>query len=171
MAVDIELQLVPLAQRSALENLFQLYVHDFSEHWAGTARGEVDDDGRFEPYPLDGYWREEGLVPLFLRHADRLVGFALLNCAGHTGLAVDRNVAEFFILRKHRRAGLGKAAATELFARYPGQWEAAVARRNVGAQTFWRSAITDHSRMRGLKEHDLPRFALHDPRPHRLGRG
>ena len=152
---EIELQVASAADRSVLENLFQLYIHDFSEHWSGTAKGELGDDGRFEPYPLDVYWRDEGAVPLLLRRAGLLVGFALVNRAGHLGLALDRNLAEFFIARKHRRAGLGQAAAAAIFIRYPGQWETAVARRNVGALTFWRRAIATHPRVRDLEEHDV----------------
>ena len=30
-----------------LQNLFQLYTHDFSEFWAGSARGGLGADGRF----------------------------------------------------------------------------------------------------------------------------
>ena len=33
--------------RETIANLFQLYVHDFSEQWAGTDRGELQEDGRF----------------------------------------------------------------------------------------------------------------------------
>ena len=151
----IDLQVASAAERSVVENLLQLYVHDFSEHWSGMAQGELGDDGRFAPYPLDAYWRDEDAVPLLLRHAGRIVGFALVNRAGHMAQALDRNMAEFFIARKHRRAGLGQAAAMAIFSRYPGQWETAVARRNVGGLTFWRRAITTHPRMQDLEEHDV----------------
>ena len=129
-------------ERDALANMFQLYVHDFSELWAGTPRGELGDDGRFEAYgPLDLYWREADRIPLMLRCEGRPVGFALVNAFAHSGLPVDRSMAEFFVVRKHRRSGAGTEAARTIFNRYPGQWEAAVARRNVGALAFWRRAI------------------------------
>jgi predicted acetyltransferase len=54
----IEVAAAKFSERGVLDNLFQLYVHDFSEQWVGTPRGEVGVDGRFEPYPwLDSYWR------------------------------------------------------------------------------------------------------------------
>jgi len=40
-----------------------------------------------------------------------LAGFALLNDKSHTGDKVDRNVAEFFVLRKYRGSGIATAAA------------------------------------------------------------
>ena len=30
---------------AVLQNLFQLYTHDFSEFWAGSARGELPGEG------------------------------------------------------------------------------------------------------------------------------
>ena len=164
-----------LDERAALANLMQLYVHDFSDFWSGTSNGDLRDDGRFEDYPLDPYWRDEGQmgdplsgplsdqlsdpvddqvggklsggrahrhVPLLVRRDGALIGFALLNTSSHSGQSVDRNMAEFFIARKHRRGGVGTAAAREIFARFPGVWEAAVARRNGGALAFWRAAVS-----------------------------
>lgn len=50
-------------------------------------------------------------------------------------------VAEFFVLRKWRRHGVGRAAATELFRRFPGWWEVAQEPENLPAQRFWRQVI------------------------------
>ncbi len=39
-----------------IQNLIQLYTHDFSEFWGGSERGDLNAEGRFEEYPLDQYW-------------------------------------------------------------------------------------------------------------------
>lgn len=135
-----------------LANLFQLYIHDFSEQWAGTARGELEADGRFAPYPLDAYWREPARIPLLFRVAGHLAGFALINDHAHSGRPAARNMAEFFVVRKHCRAGIGLAAARLIFRRYPGQWEVAVARTNPGALAFWRKAIGESGFAREIEE-------------------
>ena len=142
---DLEVAVATPQERVVLENLMQLYVHDFSEQWSDQARGEVGPDGLFEPYPLDSYWNDPAHVPLLVRKGGHLAGFALLDTHSHAGGAVDRNMAEFFILRKHRRGGVGLAAAQAIFARYPGVWEAAVARRNIAALRFWRKAVSDYA--------------------------
>jgi predicted acetyltransferase len=54
---------------------------------------------------------------------------------------LDHSVAEFFVLRKYRRIGVGSRAAKILFERWPGSWEVAVARYNKPALSFWRKAI------------------------------
>ncbi|MEO6215843.1 MAG: GNAT family N-acetyltransferase [Sphingomonas sp.] len=127
--------------RVALANMMQLYAHDFSELWSGEARGELGEDGLFAAYPLDAWWREPDHVALLVKVDGFLAGFALLNATSHTDRPLDRNMAEFFIVRKHRRSGVGTAAARMIFSRYAGHWETAVARANHGAHDFWRAAI------------------------------
>jgi predicted acetyltransferase len=151
---DIEVTVAAAHERSVLQNLLQLYMHDFSEHWAGRPDGEIGDDGRFAPYPLDAYWEEPNHVPLLLRSNGHLIGFALLDRTSHTGHALDRNMREFFILRKHRRSGAGTAAAQAIFSRYPGRWETAIARRNTAALPFWRKAIAGHPGVEDMAESD-----------------
>jgi predicted acetyltransferase len=85
-----------------------------------------------------------------VRCDDCLAGFVLVNDRGHSGEPIDRNMAEFFILRKYRRHGVGRAAAERIFTQHPGQWEVAVARKNVAALSFWRTAITRASHAREL---------------------
>jgi predicted acetyltransferase len=161
----VELVLATPGDRAALENMFQLYVHDFSEQWADRPdAGELGDDGRFAAYGFfDDYWREPDRIPLLLRVEGRLVGFALLNTVSHTGAELDRNMAEFFIARKYRRGGVGTAAVHAIFDRYPGRWEAAVARRNVGALAFWRRAVASHPRTAWLEEADVESPAWNGP--------
>jgi predicted acetyltransferase len=94
-------------------------------------------------------------VPLLLNMDGHLAGFALINRLSRTGLAVDHNMAEFFVVRKHRRRGVGRAAAAEIFSRYRGRWELAMARRNVAALAFWREVIKSEPRVADLDEIDL----------------
>jgi predicted acetyltransferase len=127
---------------SVLQNMLQLYTHDFSELWAGTSKGDLQPDGRFADYPLGEYWLQPSWSAAIVRCDDHLAGFALVNDRGHSGKPVDRNMAEFFILRKYRGRGVGRAAAEQIFARHPGQWEVAVARKNIAALRFWRTTIS-----------------------------
>jgi predicted acetyltransferase len=151
----VEMTVARAEDRQVLENLMQLYVHDFSEHWAGTADGELGEDGRFGLFPLDSYWTEADRIPLLIRADGFLAGFALLNTYAHSGRPVDRSVAEFFVVRKYRREGVGQAAAQAIFKRYPGQWEAAVVRRNVGALAFWRRAASTCPGVSDVDEQDV----------------
>jgi predicted acetyltransferase len=143
------------AQAQIIQNLMQLYTHDFSEFWAGTTRGDLSPDGRFEAYPLDEYWSRPKWSALLIWRNDILAGFSLVNDQTHSGEAVNRNVAEFFILRKHRCQGVGQFAAQSVFSLHPGTWEAAVARKNVRAREFWRKAIQEGGKASDIRELDL----------------
>ena len=139
--------------RQTLGSLFQLYTHDFSEQWAGQARGELGEDGRFPDYPnLDSYWSDPTRHPYLIRADGYLAGFALINDHSHANLPLDHAVAEFFVVRKHRRSGVGRIAALQLIGDRPGQWEMAVARANIGALTFWRGVTKAVGR--GVEELD-----------------
>jgi predicted acetyltransferase len=160
---DIKVELALPEERAALASLMQLYIHDFSEFWAGTPQGELQDDGLFWNYPLEGYWGEPGRLPLLIRRDGHLAGFALINAVTHSGRDADRNMAEFFIVRKHRRNGVGRAAAQEIFSRHAGLWEVAIVRRNVQARAFWRGAIGSHPAARDVEEFDLASEAWNGP--------
>lgn len=152
----VEMVVAGPERRAAIENLFQLYVHDFSEQWWDRPDGELSDDGRFGAYPhMDSYWGEEGRVPLLITADGRLAGFALLNRVGHLGRPLDRNMAEFFVARKHRRAGVGLAAAHLILERWPGVWEIGVTRRNAGALPFWRGVAQTCPRRVAMEQFDL----------------
>ena len=153
---DLEITVAREGERPTLANLFQLYIHDFSELIPDRPEFELGPDGRFRDYPLDAYWSGTAHVPLLMRVSGRLVGFALLDQASRTGQPVDRNMREFFIARTHRRKGVGTAAAQALFSRYPGRWETAVARSNTPALSFWRRAIRQHANARDERRRSVP---------------
>ena len=67
-------------------------------------------------------------------------------CAGDT--AVTYNMSEFFIRKAHRRAGIGRDAATLIFDRFAGDWEIVEYLRNPGAVTFWRRVLTAYTKSR-----------------------
>ena len=147
-----------------IANMLQLYIYDFTEMWAGEERGELEEDGSFGAYePLGSYWREDGREPLLIRVGGRLAGFALLNQETRTGRAADWDMAEFFIVRKHRRSGAGMAAAHAIFESHPGQWELAIARGNLGAQKFWPRTVASAPGVRAIETLDKAHGAWNGP--------
>ena len=152
--MNFSLDAASAADAIVLQNLMQLYTHDFSEFWAGTPRGELMQNGRFPDYPLDTYF-ESPRRSAFLCKADgKLAGFALVNDESHSTLPTEYSVAEFFVVRKYRGKGLGLLIAQCLFQRYPGTWEVAVARKNESALRFWREAIRRFAAQDSISELD-----------------
>lgn len=136
---------VPAAGGVALGRLLQLYLHDFSElARPGSPYGEVDGDGLFAyPPGLDAYWREPAHVPVLIRADGHIAGFALVNGWAPLDAPLDHALAEFFVLRKYRRDGVGRRAALAVFRALPGRWQVGVAAYNAPALAFWRAVARD----------------------------
>ena len=127
-------------ERAALANLAQLYCYDFSE----VLEMHVGASGRFPDVDLAPYWRDEWRHPFLLRVEDKLAGFALITERSKiTGAGAVFDMTEFFVLRRFRRHGAGRAAA---FDRFTGPWEVRQREENPDATAFWRRAIGEYTR-------------------------
>ena len=54
-------------------------------------------------------------------------------------------MGEFFVARQHRRQGIGRRVAVELFDTFGGCWEVREMPTNTPAQRFWRRIIADYT--------------------------
>ena len=149
---DVDVTLAQASERVLIEGLFQFYIYDFSELEPPASEDfEPGPDGRFAAYPhLDSYWSDKTCTPLIIRRDGRPAGFALINAVSRSGQPVDRNMAQFFVMRKHRRAGVAQAAVRTILTRYPGRWEAAIVERNTAGRAFWPAAIAATPGVTGL---------------------
>ena len=122
-----------------LENLLELYVHDLSEVFPV----ELGPAGRFGYERLPLYWAEpERRHAFFVRCGSRVAGFALATRGSPaTDDPSDLDVAEFFVLRAHRRSGVGRRAAFLLWDELPGRWVVRVSEANRAGLPFWEDAI------------------------------
>jgi predicted acetyltransferase len=135
---EVELLRATQADEQRLENLIELYLHDFSEI-LGFTPGE---NGRFG-YPLAPFWVEAGRFPFLLRSDGQLAGFALISMGSQvSGDPTVFDVTEFFVVRGVRRHGVGLAAALRVFGSFTGTWEVRVMERNAGALVFWERAVS-----------------------------
>jgi predicted acetyltransferase len=135
---EIDLIRATPADQQRLQNLIELYLHDFSEILGFTP----DENGRFG-YPLDPFWREAGRFPFLIRSDGQLAGFTLISLGSQvSGDPTVFDVTEFFVVRGLRRHGVGVAAAHRVFASFTGTWEVRVMEQNTGAQAFWERAVS-----------------------------
>lgn len=126
----------PIARDQAfvLANLFELYVHDFSEQ----VPLDLQPNGRFDLPVDERWWQSDDHFPFLLRVDGKLSGFALVRRGSRVTEQLDvMDVAEFFVVRGARGKGVGTRAAQALFAAFPGAWEIRVRKTNVAASKFW----------------------------------
>jgi predicted acetyltransferase len=124
-------------ERAAFSRLLQLYYYDFSD----LLGFDVGDDGLFVTARPEGYWAEGGYHPFFVRTGGCLAGLAIVGAQSRLTGEACWDMDQFFVLRRHRRAGVGARAAVALFAAFPGRWEVREAAANAPAQAFWRAVV------------------------------
>ena len=128
----------------ALSNLLGLYMHDMSDIFPI----DVGADGRFRYEKLSLYWSEpERHFPFLIYCGALLAGFALATRGSPmTDDPEHLDVAEFFVLRRYRRTGIGRQAAVLLWNRLPGQWVVRVSEANRAGLAFWSATIEQYTR-------------------------
>lgn len=140
--MEIVLERVMPEKREALFRLLQYSLFEESL----TDLNEMNDDALFD-YPwFDAYFIEPQREAYFIRGMDtqRLLGFAMVR-QHEDG---RHSIAEFMVLPKYRRQGVGRQAAKACFALHAGLWEVKPAYGSESARLFWQRAIeqtTEHA--------------------------
>jgi predicted acetyltransferase len=144
-SLDVALDVAAPGDAGLLANLLELYVHDLSEVFP---RIEIGADGRFGYDPLPLYWSEpERRFPFFIRYSERVAGFVLVTRGSPASDDPDVfDVAEFFVLRRYRRSGVGRLAAFLVWDRLPGRWIVRVSEANRGAMPFWTGVVAEYTK-------------------------
>ena len=142
--LDVVLDVARPGDAGLLANLLELYLHDLSEAFPTI---ELGADGRFGYDPLPLYWSEpERRFPFFIRHGARVAGFVLATRGSPASDDPDVfDVAEFFVIRRHRRSGVGRRAAFLVWDRLPGRWIVRVSEGNTGGLRFWPGVIAEYT--------------------------
>ena len=128
------------SQKEILQRLLELYQYDLSI----VTDDDVDQFGLYGYSYLDCYWVEAKRYPYLFLFREVFAGFALVNKVNwlpeNDGAY---SIAEFFVLKKYRRQGLGTVAAQYVINRFPGKWEIRILHENQPAVRFWRQVIND----------------------------
>ena len=134
-----------------LRRLMQLYLYDFAaiDDWA------IGDDGLYgNAATIEGFWTDPRMTSYLVRADGVLAGFVLSRDGAYFAGDGTRDISEFFILRRHRRRGIGGEVARRMFDAFPGKWEVTQLASNVEAQKFWRRVIGEYT---GGRYEETPR--------------
>jgi predicted acetyltransferase len=140
--LTIELQPVSIEQRELLANLLEKYDYEFSQ-WDLR---DVNALGLYGYKYLDCYWLEEHRWAYFILADGKLAGFVMVNdFAEAPDRETDFSVAEFFVMHKYRRAGVGRFAAKAVFGLHRGRWQLKYHPRNTGSAIFWPGVVGEYT--------------------------
>ncbi|KZE64335.1 acetyltransferase [Fictibacillus phosphorivorans] len=138
---DSLLKKAAIQEKDIISNLMQFYFYDFSEF----IDMNVGNAGLYSGYPyLDQYWEEDGRYPYLIESEGKYAGFVLVREVVEEGQKYW-SIAEFFIMKKFRRTGLGQRVAHQVFDSHKGNWEVGQIEKNKPAQIFWRKVIGNYT--------------------------
>ena len=143
--MELTLQPILREQKSVFMQVMELMNYDFSVY----SDDDINEYGYYGYEHIDDYWNEDARHPYFIRVDGKIAGLALV--AGfHEFAKVQppnmRCIAEFFVMLKYRRRGIGKEAAMRVFDLHPGNWEVTQWETNKPAQAFWQGVIAAYTK-------------------------
>jgi predicted acetyltransferase len=141
---DLEIKLIQVTEdeKSVLRQLLELYLYDFSEF----DDNDVNAHGFYGYTYFDYYWTEETRHPFFIRVDEKLAGFVLINDYTYAlEVGTARSMAEFFVMQKYRRKGIGKTIACQVFELFPGKWEVIQMGENAPSIQFWEGVVHEYT--------------------------
>lgn len=140
------IRLIPasLSDYPTIQNMGRFYVYDMTEYMGNEKGWEIPENGLFECIDFKKYWEQSDTFPFLIRINNEIAGFVIIDKKGSDS-QVDFNVAQFFILRKFKKQGIGRYVAYQCFNQFKGTWEVMVLPQNTGAYTFWKKIIGDYT--------------------------
>ena len=151
-------EIIPIKEheKEILRNLMEKYDYEFTQY----THEDVNPLGLYGYSRIDHYWTDPGRWAFFLKVDGNLAGFAMVIDYPEAG-KTDYNMAEFFVMYKDRRCGLGSFAAARLFGLFPGSWQIKYHPKNVPSAEFWNRIAEKHSQG-GYRREERPDLAYPD---------
>lgn len=140
--MEIAITPVKLEEKEILRNLLEKYNYEFSQY----DNEEVNSLGLYGYDWLDCYWTEENRFAFFIRVQNQLAGFFMVNDYPESKIRTDYCMAEFFVLYKYRRGGVGSYAANWAFDHFPGTWQLKRHPKNRASVLFWDRVVREYTK-------------------------
>lgn len=159
MEEKVKLKKIESKDKSILQNLFQLYMHDIT----ASLPMDVNEHGLFEYDYIDYYFTEENRHAYLVYIEDKIAGFVLVD---DEFMVLDKindspcyDFSEMFILNAYKKKGYGEIVVNQIFEIFKGNWEIRPVPRSEGAKKFWLKAVKNYTK---------DNFMEHYPKPNRL---
>jgi len=140
--MDIKIEKVTIDEKEILKNLMEKYDYEFSQY----EKKDVNDLGLYGYKYIDHYWTEENRHAFFIKVDKKLAGFILVNKNGDNNFHTDYSIAEFFVMYKYKRLGVGSYSVNYIFDKFRGKWQITYAQINKPASAFWNKTVNAYSK-------------------------
>ena len=137
-SLNIQIIKASLEQKSTIAQLYELYTYEMTD----LADFDINDNGYYGYAELPMFWTNPNKYPFLIWVNKKLAGFVLVQ----KGSPIDLNpniwdIAEFFIMRKFRKKGIGQFIAQNIWSQFEGTWQVRVWDNNQAACAFWNNTI------------------------------
>lgn len=140
--MKIYLSEVKKEEKEILYRLLQFSLFEESS----TDLNEMNEKAFFEYKWFENYFTDNDRNAFFIKEekTNKLLGFVMINeyvqrfTKGHS-------IAEFMVIPKYRRNGIGKKVAIECFNKYEGNWEVSPSYGSKVAYSFWKKVIDEYT--------------------------
>ena len=125
-------------QMPILANLLERYAYDFSEYW----KFDIGDNGFYGYEGLPLFWTNPHRYPYLIYVENKIAGLVMVQKG--SPISDDNEVwdiAEFFIMKKYKKQGIGTEVAHQIWSQFEGRWQVRVLIENQIANKFWSQAI------------------------------
>lgn len=133
-----------------IKRLYQLHRYDLSEVL------KLDTDANGEYIGVNEAWVDETESPqaYILRSEGLPIGYVLFTRNQIGPGRWENTMSEMFVMRRHRRRGIGRQVAYQFFESYRGDWSVLISPANKVSIFFWRNVVGSFSR--GLFHEETP---------------
>ncbi len=140
--MNIELKQVTTSEKEILKNMLEKYNYEFSQ-WD---KRDVNQLGLYGYQYLDCYWTEDKRWAYFILVDGNLAGFIMINDLSEVyDRRSDFQMAEFFVMHKYRRLGVGKKAFFKVLDIHKGKWQLKRHPANLTSVHFWNKVINEYT--------------------------
>ncbi len=136
---EVQLERVTESTRQTLWNLLQYMLFETSP----SGKNVANEDGSFDYRYFGNYFTDEDRDAYLIKSkTGELMGFVMINQYLQK-VKTGHSIAEFLVLPRFRRNGVGSEVAKRCFAIYPGNWEVGPADGSDSAYKFWKAVIDE----------------------------
>jgi predicted acetyltransferase len=139
--MNISIIPVSYGDKEVLRNLLELYNYEFSQY----DDTDVNNYGIYGYRYLDHYWTDDNRFAYFIKVDNKLAGFAMLRGYSNEEKQNNYSIAEFFVMYKYRKMGVGIYVMEYFFNKYKGEWKIGYTPRNKTAKIFWNKVVKKYS--------------------------
>jgi predicted acetyltransferase len=139
----MNISIVPVSkdEKEILRNLLEKYLYEFSQY----ENTDVNNFGLYGYDYLDNYWTEENRFAYLIKADNKCAGFVMFNDYREIKIETNYSLAEFFILYKYRKMGIGTYVIKTIFEKYKGKWQLMYHPKNINSKIFWNKIIKEYT--------------------------